>query len=83
MLKNELKEIIQENQQLKDEKVRIMGVNSLLEQKIQVERSETTSLQNEKDHYVRFGGPTSTYGGSIAKIKIMKVSAFQQQRGSR
>lgn len=44
MLKNELKEIIQENQQLKDEKVRIMGVNSILEQKIQVERSEMMSL---------------------------------------
>ena len=76
MLKDELKEILEENQQLKDEKVRIMGVNSLLEQKIQVERSEMMSLQNEVERFVRVGGPESMDGGSLANRKMGKMSQY-------
>jgi hypothetical protein len=38
---------MQQNQQLKDEKVRIMEINTILEQKVQVERSELMSLRND------------------------------------
>jgi hypothetical protein len=44
--------IIKENSELKDEKMRIIGVNQILEQKIQVERSEMMSMQNDVDHLV-------------------------------
>ena len=59
--------------------MRIMGVNSLLEQKIQVERSEMMSLQNEVDHFVRVGGPESMHSGANRKVGKMSQYLRKQQ----
>ena len=59
-----------------------MGVNSLLEQKIQVERSEMMSLQNDVDHFVRVGGPESMYSGSVANRKVGKMSQYLRKQQS-
>ena len=65
ILKNEMQEILNENQQLKDEKIRIMGVNTMLEQKIHVERSEMMSMQNDMD-VMMHGGAESLYSGRMS-----------------
>jgi len=44
---------MKENQELNDQKVRIMGVNQMLEQKISVEKSEMMSIQNDLENVVR------------------------------
>lgn len=41
--------LVAENNELKEDKTRIIGVNKILEQKIQVERSEVMTLQSDVD----------------------------------
>ena len=43
-----------QNQELTEEKARIMDVNKMLEKRIQVERSEMQSVRNDFEHYARF-----------------------------
>ena len=53
-LNEQLAEEMEENQRLRDEKKRILGVNTILEQKIQCERSEKmTLIVQEKTKYLR------------------------------
>ena len=59
--------------------MRIMGVNNLLNQKIQVERSDMMSLQNDVDHFVRVGGPESMHSGANRKLGQMSSYLRKQQ----
>ena len=72
-----MKSILNENQQLKDEKIRIMGVNTMLEQKIQIERSEMMSMQSDMDVVMRHGGAESVYSGYPgANRKMGQMSSY-------
>ena len=51
-LKDQIQMMIEDNQNLNEEKMRIMCVNQILEQKIHVERSDVMSLQNDVDQLV-------------------------------
>lgn len=83
-LQSQLQSIIQENQQLRDEKVRIVSVNTILEQKIQVERSELMSLRNDMETVVRHGGVESMHSGHNAKVmrKMGQMSSYVRKQQS-
>ena len=77
-LNEQLAEEMEENQRLRDEKKRILGVNTILEQKIQCERSEKMTLMSEVDHMDRrMGGLNDTFqSGNQSVLSMRKRSKF-------
>ena len=62
--------VIHDNNDLKEEKTRILGVNQILEKKIQVEKSELMSLQNDVNVLVQDGRGGSEYGSTKLQRKL-------------
>lgn len=77
-LNEQLAEEVEENQRLRDEKKRILGVNTILEQKIQCERSEKMTLMSEVDNMDRrMGGLNDTFqSGNQSVLSMRKRSKF-------
>ena len=71
---------MEENKRLEAEKKRFLGVNEMLEQKIQVEKSEKMVLMSEVDHIDRHIGKFSQ-GKLSQKFQGrmgMKVSQYKK-----
>ena len=63
---DQLIEAIEDNKRLEAEKKRFVGVNEMLEQKIQVEKSEKMVLMSEVDHIDRHIGKLSIGTGKMS-----------------
>jgi hypothetical protein len=71
-------QLVQENNQLKEDKIRIMGVNQILEQKIQVDRSERMTLQNDVNNLLIKG--SGSFGKLSSNRKLGAMSSYLRKQ---
>ena len=78
MTQIQLQQLMQENQELRDEKVRIMDVNTILERKVQVERSEVMSIRNDFETALQFNDTGSMTPKQLKNFGKMSFHARKQ-----